>query len=176
MLNRIKTLGVCMCVISLTGCATYDATNQPLVQQPYSYEDTPLYPEGYDAHVYSTSYDKKSNVTVPETYHVGPLHAPTPHSDRDKSWVQSQNAQGYTIELTDNEKASQVAKTLFLAPKKERTAEVKYQKYGQIHYKGLYGTYPNYEAAEAALQGLPEDIKQQAGIKTWGTVQQSLGD
>ena len=87
-----------------------------------------------------------------------------------------QNAQGYTIELADGDKAAQVAGALYKAPKNQRTAEVKYQQGGKTYYKGLYGSYPSYDAAQQALSTLPADVKQKAGIKSWGSVQHGVGE
>jgi septal ring-binding cell division protein DamX len=103
-------------------------------------------------------------------------HAPSSHTDRDKEWVNNQSAESYTIELADGDQAAEVAKTLYKAPKKERMAEIKYQRAGKTYYKGLYGTYPNYEAAQEALKSLPEDMKQKAGVKPWSSIQRSVND
>ena len=110
-------------------------------------------------------------VTIPDSYHVGSMRAPVSHHDRDKTWVNTQNPNSYTIELINSPKASDVAKRLMQAPKKERMAEVQYDRSGNSNYKGLYGSYPNYEAAKKALDTLPDSMKQQAGVKSWRDVQ-----
>ena len=84
------------------------------------------------------------------------------------------HAQNYTIELADGDKASEVANTLYKAPKNDRMAEIKYQKDGKTYYKGVYGSYPSLEAAQQALTTLPDEIKQKAGVQTWGSVQQNV--
>lgn len=174
MLNKIQALSICLCVTGLSACTT---SYSPKTYTNYQYSaesTTQLYQDGYTGGgYYSDSYQEKS-VVVPESYHVGVNHAPTPHTDRDKEWVNSQNSQSYTIELADDEKASEVANTLYKAPKSERMAEVKYQRDGKAYYKGVYGTYPSYEAAQQALKSLPEDVKQKAGVKTWGSVQSGV--
>lgn len=55
-------------------------------------------------------------------------------------------------------------------------AQVKYYQNGKTHYKGLYGTYDSQEAAQKALESLPPEIKQGAGIKDWGSVQGNLNE
>lgn len=161
----------------------------------------PLYPDGYDTSggTYPDGsdypdYNKSNNngtsnngngayvpgsrkvVKVPEGYHVGSDHSPASFKDREKSWVNRQNPQNYTILLDDNEKASEVASTLQKAPKDARKAEIKYERGGKRYYKGVYGTYPSYESAQKALNSLPDDLKQNAGVKTWGSVQASTED
>ena len=175
MLNKTRILSLCVCVSGLSACTSYTSNNYT-DNQAYPYEGMQqLYPEGYEGTGYTELPQGKKLVVVPETYHVGVNHSPTPHKDLDREWVSSQNAQGYTIELADGEKASQVANTLYKAPKTARMGEVKYQRDGKTYYKGLYGTYPSYEAAQQALNSLPPDIKENAGIKTWGNVQSGVG-
>ena len=172
MLNKNRIVSLFICVSSLSAC-TSTIPNRYTTNQPYVYDGAQLYPEGYESIDYSSTIDK-SQIVVPDSYHVSTLHAPTPHKDIDRAWVDSQNAQGYTIELADGEKASQVANTLYKAPKNERMAEVKYLRNGKPYYKGLYGSYPTHEAAENALSTLPADVKQSAGIKTWANVQDGV--
>ncbi len=178
MLTKTRIVCVSLCAVSLTACMSGGQPNYGNYQ-PYDYQTTPLYPEGYDNTVvysspYDTRYESKQDVVVPESYHVGAYQSPTPSKDLDKNWVNSQNPMGYTIQIADDEKASHVASTLQKAPKSEHMAEVKYQRDGKAYYKGLYGTYPNYDAASKALGSLPDDVKQNAGIKTWGSVQQNV--
>ncbi len=78
--------------------------------------------------------------------------------------------------MADGEKASQVAQTLYKAPKNDRMAQIKYQRNGKDYYKGLYGSYDSPEAAQKALDALPPDIKQGAGIKNWSNVQGNLNE
>ncbi len=178
------------CMGFLVGCNTMNPSRD------YSYESSGGY---YDANQdpsmqplftpYANSYangsyvgednaveDSGRVVTVPETYHVGAYHSPVSSKDRDKQWVSEQNPAGYTIEIADSEKASQVANTLYQAPKNEHMAEVPYSRNGGAHYKGLYGSYGTYEAAQKALQGLPDALKQQAGIKSWRDIQGTVNE
>ena len=176
MLTTIRILGVGLCAVSLSACMI-DGTNSSSGYQPYDSQPSTLYPEGYDSTVgYGYQAESKKEVVVPESYHVGAYHSPTPPKDLDRTWVSNQNPQGYTIEVADDEKAARVAGTLQKAPKSEHMAEVKYQRNGQTSYKGLYGTYPSQEAAQQALSALPEDVKQGASVKTWGSVQDNLGE
>jgi septal ring-binding cell division protein DamX len=144
--------------------------------QAYTYDNTGLYPKAS----YSTAdsnYHYQTNsevVTVPDSYHVGSYHSPVSFKDRDKTWVSSQNPQGYTIEIADGEKAADVARKLYNTPKNDRMAQVKYQQNGKSHYKGLYGTYPDAQSAQKALDSLPDNVKKGAGIKNWNSVQNNL--
>ena len=172
MLNKFKTLSLVVCVSGLSACAT----NSPEYSEPptgsyQSYDDNKLNPEGYEGDSFAqTSYEKKE-VVVPENYFVGPSHAPTSHKDMDREWVSQQSAQNYTIELATGDKPSDVANTLYQAPKNQRTAQIRMQQNGTESYKGFYGSFPNQEAAQEALGALPPNIKQNAKIQTWGTVQ-----
>ena len=175
MVNKNRILSILLCVSGLSACTS----DNPMVYsnyQPFTYDAPPMYPEGYASNVYSELPQEKQPIEVPDTYLAGANHSPTPHKDIDREWVNNQNGQSYTIEVADGEKAAQVAGTLYKAPKSERTAEVKYQRDGKTYYKGLYGTYPSYEAAQQALSTLPADVKQNAGIKTWSSVQSGVNE
>lgn len=177
MLTKTKVMCISLCVVNLSACMTggqHDYSNA----QSYDYQTSPLYPEGYDNTViYSNdSYNTTTQQTpvVPESYHVGSTRSPIASKDLDKTWVTSQNPASYTIQIAEGDKAARVAGTLQKAPKNERMAEVKYQHDGKEYYKGLYGTYPNQEAANKALNALPDDVKQGAAVQTWGSVQQNI--
>jgi hypothetical protein len=178
MLTKFNALPLSICILSLSAC-TFDGTSPSTYYQGNASE-TSLYPEGYEGvggyNVQSMPDERVHDVVVPESYHVSTYGSPTPSKDLDKNWVTSQNPQSYTIELAQSDKASQVAGTLYKAPKNEHTAEVKSQRYGKTYYQGLYGTYSSYEAAQQALNSLPEDLKQNAGIKTWGSVQSTVSE
>lgn len=141
----------------------------------YTYNNSQLYPPAdYNTvNTYQSSFPQR-NVSVPDSYHVGEFHSPVSFKDRDRTWVTNQNPQGYTIEVADDEKASQVAQKLYKTPKNDRMAQVKYQRDGKAYYKGVYGTYPDAESAQKALNALPPEIKQGAGVKNWGSVQNNL--
>lgn len=98
-----------------------------------------------------------------------------PNPDRfanlDSDWVNKQSPGSYTIELANSEKRTDVAKQLTDTPKLARTAQVKYQENGTTRYRGVYGTYPTRQAAEAALAKLPANVRQNASIHKWETVQ-----
>lgn len=160
-----------ICAANLSSCMVYDDSTPNY--QTYAYDGSQMYPQDN----YSVGsgnryqYQSEGTVSVPDSYHVGEFHSPVSFKDRDKQWVSSQNPQGYTIEVADGDKASQVAQKLYKAPKNDRMAQVKYQQNGKTYYKGLYGTYPDAESAQKALDALPPEIKQGAGIKNWGSVQ-----
>lgn len=185
MITTTKKIGLLVCTLSLSACGMMHTDGESNYYAPYSFGQTqqtstaPLYPDGYDNTSGGGAYAPGSSqrvVTVPESYHVGSAHSPASFKDRERSWVSRQNPQNYTIELGDNEKASAVASTLQKAPKDARKAEIKYDRNGTRHYKGVYGTYSSYESAQKALNALPEDVKKNAGVKTWGSVQSSTGN
>jgi|TARA_R110002126_G_scaffold239409_1_gene382643 hypothetical protein len=194
MIIKTKHIGLLLCTATLSACGVMNSSSQADYYAPYSFGQTqstttaPLYPDGYDtsggAYRDGAVQDNgngayvpgsRKTVTVPEGYHVGSEHSPASFNDREKSWVDRQSPQNYTIQLDDNEKASQVASTLQKAPKDARKAEIKYNRGGKKHYKGVYGTYSSYGAAQQALNALPEDLRKNAGVKTWGSVQNSSG-
>ena len=138
MLNKTKLLSLCLSITGLTSCMT-DSSSTYDDYKTYTYNTSTqlYYPQGYDnTNYYSDAAPTEQKVVeVPESYHVGAYHSPTPHTDVDRSWVKSQNANSYTIELADGDKPSDVAGTLQKAPKKERMAEVKYQRGGKAYYR-----------------------------------------
>jgi len=175
MSTTTKMICIYLCVMNLSACMTtgqHDHNSHP----PYDYQAAPLYPEGYDnTLVYDSSpFDTKQEMVAPNTYPLETHPTPLASKDMDKTWVNTQNPSGYTIQISDDEKAAHVAGVLQKAPKNERMAEVKYQHDGRAYYKGLYGSFPNAEAANKALDALPNDIKQGARIETWGSVQQRV--
>ncbi len=191
---KLRLMAVSIGVLSLSACMLdggNDFSSTGYNANPYqlpSNQTSLLYPEGYENtssyntySTYNTSNDmdaiapaSENQVVVPDTYHVGAYRSPASPKDVDRSWVTSQNPQGYTIELANGEKASHVANVLYKAPKNERMAEVQSQRNGKPYYEGLYGSYPTQEAAQEALNKLPDDVKQNAGIKTWGSVQNTV--
>ena len=176
MSHPIRLVSLCFCISSLTACAisnddSYNNSYNQASPPPYGSE---VYPQGYETGGYTIEQPQsKGSVVVPETYHVGAYHSPAPSKDVDTGWINNQNPQGYTIQLADGDKASKVANTMQKTPKSERTAEIKYQHDGKTYYQGVYGSYPNAEAAQKALDALPADVKQNAGIKTWDSVQKN---
>lgn len=110
-------------------------------------------------------------VAVPASYYLA-TGVPQSHQNADKNWIDQQNASGYTIELDNNERASVVAKTLQEAPKNERMAQIQYDKNGKPMYLGVYGSFLNKEAAKAALEKLPPEMREKAKIKSWNNVQE----
>ena len=175
MLTQTKMICISLCMVNLSACMT-SGQHDYVSNQPYDYQATPLYPEGYEnTVVYTTdSYNTPQGMQTPNNYPVTTKQSPVASKDMDKAWVTSQSPTGYTIQMSENEKASYVARALQKAPKNERMAEVKYKQNGKDYYKGLYGSFPDAESATKALEALPGDIKQAARIETWGTVQQSL--
>jgi hypothetical protein len=178
MRKKISTVGIIACAAFISACTSYNPYGYANYRS-YVYEGRPLYPEVYEADLYyykPSSYQERKQVTVPETYHVGAYRSPVSHRDQDKTWVDGQNPQGYTIELADKEKASEVAGKLQQVPKTDHSAAVPYEKEGKIYYKGVYGSYPDQESAQRALNSLPPTIKDEANVQTWGNVQNSVNN
>lgn len=176
-MNKITKILILMVTTGLIGACTSYNPHGYMNYQSYTWEGEPLYPESYDGNYGYQQHQQyqreKRQVVVPETYHVGSMHSPTRASDRDRNWVHRQNPGNYTIEVAEGEKASQVAGKLHKAPKANRKAQVKSLRNGKTVYKGFYGTYNNYEDAKKALNALPQDVRQGADIKSWGSVQGS---
>ncbi|WED42094.1 SPOR domain-containing protein [Legionella cardiaca] len=174
-MKKVKFLTLCFSAGCLSACATYQETSYTTYSnyQPYVYENA--YYQTYDGGV-DYRYSNRE-VNVPNSYHVGYDHSPASHKDVDKNWVNSQNPQGYTIEVAEGDKASQVAGKLYKVPKNNRTAQIKsYRGDGSAYYKGVYGSYNSYEEAQKAYNDLPENIKQGADIKNWSKIQENSGN
>lgn len=169
--------------ISLTylSACTIDRTGDNFYSYgPSKNESTQMiYPDSYDSNIYQNQEKYNSNppkssetVEVPDSYHIGYGH-PTSAKDMDKNWVKNQNPNSYTIELSKDSKPAAVAGVLHQAPKNERSAELKTN---NGNYTGVYGTYPSYEAAKAKLDSLPDNIKQNASIKSWQNIQSETSE
>lgn len=184
MKRKTNTIGLLICTLGLSACGVMKTNSTDSYYSPYSFGQqsdytatAPLYPDGYDntattgGGAYTPGGARERVVTVPESYHVSTESAPASFKDREKSWVGRQNPQNYTIQIDDSTKASDVASTLQKAPKDARRAEVRYNQGGESRYRGVYGTYSSYEAAQKALSNLPADLKSNAQVKTWGSVQ-----
>lgn len=177
---KTKMVVVAMMALGLSACSGWYSDGPDYNKTYHSKRDSSiqLYPDGYDnGGAYAPTQgvsSKKSDGMMDDasnTSSVPAVPATTSFKARDGSWVGKQNPQGYTIELSNGENASEVASSLQKAPKSEPGAEVKYHKDGKQYYKGVYGSYPTYEAAQQALNGLPEDVKKGASVKTWGNIQ-----
>ena len=174
-MKKIGLVAFALCVTTLSGCMTVNESGYSNYQ-PYTYDNTQVYSENYTV---SNDYGPgdmapRGQVVVPESYHVGAYHSPASAKDQDSTWVSNQNPAGYTIEIADDEKAAMVAKQLYQIPKNDRMAEIKYQRDGKDYYKGLYGSYSSQEEAQKALSTLPDNVKKNAGIKNWGSVQSNV--
>lgn len=171
-MNTAKLFTLSLCLGTLSSCTTIDGPyTQTTVYQPYSYTNTSYYQQGYNDNLNNGYYTPKKEVVVPESYHVNAYQSPVSHKEVDRTWVDQQNPQGYTIEVANGEKAAEVAKTLYKAPKTDRRAEIQYSQDGKTYYKGVYGSYNSYGEAQKAMNNLPADLRQNAGIKNWGSVQ-----
>jgi len=174
--NNAKLTVVGICLISMSSCALMDDdTAYQSSSYVYTYDNSQSYIQrDYSVVNYEYYRQPKQDVVVPDSYHVGELHSPVTFKDRDRTWVNGQNPQAYTIELADGERASQVAQKLYKAPKNDRMAQVKYLHAGKDYYKGVYGSYKSAEEAQKALDALPPDVKNGSTVKSWGSVQGNL--
>lgn len=182
MLKSIKIIILSAATCSLSACiyneGSFDSYQPYRVEKPVNMP--PQTYQNYDEYNYQSQgmerVEPKKQVVVPETYHMSQYQSPQSHKDRDRRWVETQNPQGYTIEVADSDKAHEVAGKLYKAPKSQRMAQVKYHQNGNQQYKGVYGSYSSYEEAQKALTNLPEDVKANAKIRTWSNVQSSVGN
>lgn len=166
-------------VLALSSCA--EMNNQTYEHYGYS-----SYPNYYPMQMqgsymgsdisYESQQQPAAEVSVPDSYYVGPARTPVSFKDKDKQWVSSQNPRAYTVEVADDEKASKVAGKLYQLPKNDRMAQVKYQRDGKGYYKGVYGSYESQEAAQKAIDALPADLKAGAAVKDWESVQGNLSE
>lgn len=183
MLKASKIIIISLSSLYISACSIDGTTSNFGNYGPYNFSNSQMiYPDSYDS--YNSQYQQgqypegapprsSGAVVVPESYHVGVTGRPTSAKDMDKSWIEKQNPSSYTIELANDSKPSRVAGVLYKAPKNERSAEVRTNSGG---YTGVYGSYPTYEAAMQKLNSLPEDVKKDAKIKSWGSVQSSVND
>ena len=175
-MKKIPLATLLLCVSSLPGCVTnggYSGGYQPTV---YLYDARQDHPAQYIDNVNFNRFRyveerPERTVSVPESWHVGSMRAPVSAKDQDSSWVSKQSPTGYTIEITEDEKAALVANKLTRLPKTDRTAEVRYKRNGKQVYKGVYGSYGSQEEAQKALDALPDDVKSGAGVTNWGSLQ-----
>lgn len=172
MMNKYKALvKITLISASLSACTIVE--NGPYADYGYPQGNMPTYMQtDYRMNTYSQPVYRSESIPQPsESYHVSADNAPRSFKDRDETWVASQNPAGYTIEIVKGEKASEVASELNKAPKSDRKAQVKYMQDGKTHYKGLYGSYENEQAAQEAFNALPAEVKQKATISNWKQVQ-----
>lgn len=187
MLKANKIIIISLSSVYLAACSIDGTTNSMANWGGYNYSDSQtVYPDSYDAYQVQQYYHGDSNinnnyqnnrsyqgaqsVVVPDSYHVSSGKPPA-SKDLDKNWINNQNPSSYTIELANDNKPSKVAGVLYKAPKNERSAEVKTN---NGNYKGVYGSYPSYEAAQEKLNSLPENIKNNAKITNWNNVQKDI--
>ncbi|WP_133138420.1 SPOR domain-containing protein [Legionella genomosp. 1] len=175
-MNTLKIASIAIVVVHLSSCTMNNPSTSYSTYETYNYENMQYYGHGvgsvdYGNYGNNQGYYPPSQATVPDSYYTGGNNRPVSHKDQDRNWVNNQNPQGYTIEIADGEKASQVAGKLYKTPKTDRTAQIKYYRDGKTYYKGVYGTYNTQEEAEKALNALPENVKQGAGVRNWGSVQ-----
>lgn len=181
--NNIKFAVVGLCVLGLSSCMIMNDTTSASLNYPayHTYDNNQYYLQNtynmpntnykYDNYKYNEAYQTKQDILGSDSSPVSEARTPVSFHDRDHSWVSSQNPQAYTIELSEGEKASQVAQKLYKAPKSEKMAQVKYQQNGKNYYRGVYGSYNSAAEAQKALDALPPEIKNGASIKNWGSVQ-----
>lgn len=180
-MNRLSKLTIALCASTLSACAMNDdyQYNASYYYRPYTLDQTQYYPSMYSNNMdvnYNIPPDGGNPVQVPDSYLAGVSHTPQRAKDSDRNWVSSQNPQKYTIEVADDQKPAAVAGKLYKLPKNDRAAEVQYQRDGKSYYKGLYGSYSSQQEAQKALDALPPEVKQNAGVKDWGSVQNHVNN
>ncbi len=170
-----KVLGIIvfLALSGLVACTNFEKTVYT-TYPGYAYDQPYYFSQNYESVDYSDPSMQKTS--TPGFYPDATYPRPRSHKSQDQNWVIGQNPQGYTIEIANSEKASQVANKLYKTPKTDRTAEVKYYANGQKYYKGVYGSFSSYAEAQKALNALPPDIKNGSGITSWGEVQKNLED
>lgn len=179
-MRRIKWVLTSLSVGILSACTS----SRDIVYtdyQPYQYPESQFYSQNYmqtynGVNDYADERPRSSEVNVPNSYYVGSNYSPARAKDADRTWVDKQSPQHYTIVVADDEKPARVATKLYQLPKKDRAAEVKYQRNGKSYYQGVYGSYSSKEDAEKALRTLPDEVKQQAKVNDWNSVQHSLSE
>ena len=169
----IGRYGFMLSFLLLTSC-TMGRDPWTAEYQHQSYPSRTYTLQSYGSYEYSDVHVQSHSVNEPDSYYVGMTQSPTSHKEQDRAWVKDQNPQGYTIEIADSEKPAQVASRLYKAPKTDRMAEIRYQHQGKAFYKGVYGSYSTAEEAQKALQSLPEELRRDAGIKNWGSIQNTV--
>jgi SPOR domain len=177
MMNKGRFLIVGLGTAGLFSCTGFEQNYYARypTSRAYAYENAPYYPLYHPATPYYGGFLESSpKVVTRKSYYLGENHLPTSHKDVDRDWVEAQSPNDFTIEVAEDEKAAMVAGKLHQAPKRERSAEVKYYRDGKYYYKGVYGSYSNREEAQKALNSLPAEIKQGAGVKNWNSVQESI--
>lgn len=166
-----STILLGLAFISLQACSHFSGHNY----YDDDYSDNVNYQEGGHAAGDSDGggsyrYRRGRPVVAPNSYHFSGNASPTKHKDRDMNWIRQQNPDGYTIELANDAKPSTVAKVLHSTPKSARMAQVRTKK----GFTGIYGTFKDRQEAEAALQKLPENLRNKAGVREWNKVQSEL--
>lgn len=176
--KTIKTLSIVLLSSTLCACIYNEGEFR---FQPYDERTVSNPPQTYQNfndynYKAEAQREEKREVVVPETYHMQTYQGPQAHKSRDRRWVETQDPKGYTIEVADSSRPSEVANKLHQAPRNQRMAEVQYRQNGSAYYKGLYGSYSSYEEAERALHSLPEEVRSGAKISTWNKVQSNVGN
>ena len=91
--------------------------------------------------------------------------------NQDIAWVEDQPANHLTIMLASDTKPLPVSTALLDAPKAQHGAVLKYEKNGQVYYSGVYGSFMDQENAKAAIEQLPEHLKNNARVVEWAQMQ-----
>lgn len=171
-MDKKQGLWLMMAGLAIAGCTreTYDFT-------PYNthYSDTEmLYESGYIVRDSGESmpYQSESMSAVPLRSAIVPttteVKVVIPQGD--DVWVSEQPKTAYTIELIQDSQPAVVANQLLRAPTSGHHAFYRYVKNGTTHYLGLYGSYTTHEAAQVAMDALPDQLKMRATIKRFNAL------
>jgi hypothetical protein len=171
----LTSLAAGSCLL-LQGCDTLNTMGQSLSSSHYDYNNYYNDRTSNNSSFFfgGNSEPRRQNVHVPRSYHMSNGSTPTSHKQRDGNWVESQNPNGYTVQVDEHNQPANVANTLMQTPKNKRNAQIKQNNNGQTSYKGVYGTYQNKESATKAIEQLPAGLKGKAKVKQWGSVQKNM--
>jgi hypothetical protein len=179
MSNSLKVIFMTIAALSLGACSSafQEAMYTERSDYNYSYYGNHDSNSNYYSGNYSNNQSGSSDggakpVHVPQSYHVGNYNSPVSHKKRDRSWVNRQNPNSYTIKVAEDQKPANVAKKLHGVPRDQRAAQIRTQRNGKPSYTGVYGTYNSVESAQQALNNLPRNVKKNAKVKNWRDVQQ----
>lgn len=89
----------------------------------------------------------------------------------DNQWITAQNPESYTIMLIAKEQPLVISQELMEIPKNQRSAAVKYERFGKVYYTGVYGNFNDAQQAQQSLESLPSNLREQAQVVQWNKVQ-----
>lgn len=175
-MTQLGSASVLLASTLLTGCYTSGGTWYDSDSSHWWSWRTPAEDYGRDGGNNNNQWTHRERpasrpVVVSPGYHLSQSSTPVGHGDRDKSWVNGQDPNAYTIEVARGASPADAAKALHQSPKTQRGAQLIYQENGQRRSTAVYGSYKTKEEADAALSSLPADVKGSARVSNWSEVQ-----